>query len=112
MIVTAMRGRELTMWVEITEDDKIIYHLEAGEALESTDMIDCVVIHAEECKDQSGIIYTLTTIPNMRIRVELETCISFNKLTPIIKKYIDSYYNVNTNECKEKSEVWNDVLSE
>lgn len=100
------------MWLEVTDDDKIIYHLEAGEPFESTDMIYAVVIHAEECKNQTDILYTLTTIPNMRIRVELETCIPLNKLTPIIKKYIDSYYNTNTNECKEKSEVWTNVFSE
>lgn len=100
------------MWLEVTDDEKIIYHLDEGEALPTVDMIDGVVIHAEELPfgDQSGILYTLCTIPNMRIRVELETCVPFNKLTPLIKKYIDSYYNTDTNVHKEKSEVWTDVL--
>lgn len=98
------------MWLEVTDKDKIIYHLDAGETLPTTDMLDGVVIQAEDCHDQSAILYTLSTIPNMRLRVELETCVPFNQLTPLIKKYIDSYYNVNTNEHKEKSEVWHDVF--
>lgn len=102
------------MWLEVTEDEKIIYHVDEGEALPTVDMIDCVVIHAEELAfgDQSGILYTLCTIPNMRVRVELETCVPLNKLTPIIKKYIDSYYNVNTNEHKEKVTNFIDVVEE
>lgn len=98
------------MWLEVTDEDKIIYHLDACEALPKTYMIDGVVIHAEDCDDQSDILYTLSTLPNMMLRVELETCVPFNQLTPLIKKYIDSYYNVNTNEHKEKSEVWHDVF--
>lgn len=100
------------MWLEVTDDEKIIYHLDAGEELPTVDMVDGVVIHAEECTDQSGILYTLCTIPNMRIRVELETGVPFNKLTPLIKKYIDSYYNVNTNEHKEKVTNFIDVVEE
>lgn len=102
------------MWLEVKEDDKIVYHLDEGEALPSVDMVDCVVIHAEELAfgDQTGILYTLNTISNRRIRVELETCLPLNELTPLIKKYIDSYYNVNTNEYMQKAEVWYDVCEE
>lgn len=102
------------MWLEVADDDKIIYHLEEGESLPNTNMIDGVVIHAEELPfgDQTGILFTLNSIGNRRVRIELETCVPFKELTPIIKKYIDSYYNVNTNEKKEKSEVWCDVFSE
>lgn len=100
------------MWVEVTDDEKIIYHLCEGEILEDVTMVDGVVIHAEELVfgDLTGILLTLNSITNKRLRVELETCVPWNKLTPMIKHYIDSYYNVNTNEHKEKSEVWNDVL--
>lgn len=97
------------MWLEVTDEDKIIYHLDAGETLPTTDMVDGVVIQAEDCDDQSSILYTLSTIPNMRVRVELETCVPFNQLTPLIKKYIDSYYNVNTNEEYKKVVKWQNV---
>ena len=97
------------MFLEVTENDKIIYHLDAGEPVPTIDMIDGIVIQAEECTDQTDILYTLSTIHNMRINVGLETNVPFNKLTPIIKKYIDDYYNVNTNEHKQKAEVWENV---
>lgn len=100
------------MWLEVTNDEKIIYHVDDGEALPTVDIIEGVVIHAEECTDQSSILYTLCTIPNMRVRVELETCVPFNKLTPLIKKYIDSYYNTDTNEHKEKVTNFIDVVKE
>lgn len=102
------------MWLEVTDDEKIIYHVDEGEALPTVDMIDGVVIHAEEIPfgDQSGILYTLCTIPNIRVRIELETCVPFNELTPLIKKYIDSYYNTDTNEHKEKVINFIDVIGE
>ena len=102
------------MWLEVTDDDKIIYSLEAGELLPNVDMIDGVRICCDEgCyQDQTDILVTLNSIHNRRIRVTLETDIPFKDLTPIVRHYIDSYYNTNTNECKEKSEVWTDVLSE
>lgn len=99
------------MWVNITDDDRVIYGLEAGELLPKVDIIDGVtIVHAEEWQDQTDILVTLNSVHNRRLRIELETFLPFNKLTPIVRKYIDSYYNVNTNEYKEKSEVWNDVL--
>lgn len=101
------------MWVNITDDDKVIYGLEAGELLPVVDIIDGVtIVHTEDISyvDQTDILITLNSINNKRLRIELETFLPFNKLTPIVRKYIDSYYNVNTNEHKEKSEVWNDVL--
>lgn len=98
------------MWITITDDDKIIYGLDAGELLPEVDMIDGVtIVHDDNWKDQTDILVTLNSIHNKRLRVELETCLPFNQLTPIIRKYIDSYYNVNTNEQREKSEVWTDV---
>ena len=102
------------MWLEVKDTDEIIYHLEEGELLPKVDMIDGVVIHAEELAfgDLTGVLLTLNSITNKRLRVELETCVPWNELTPMIKHYIDSYYNVNTNEIKEKSEVWNDVFNE
>lgn len=100
------------MWLEVTGDDKLIYHFDAGEFVPNIDMIDGVVIQAEECTDQTDILFTLNSITNKRIRVELETCVPWNKLTPIIKKYIDSYYNVNTNERKEKVTNFIDVVEE
>ncbi len=102
------------MWVEVTDDDKIIYYLEAGELLPKVDMIDGVRICCdnEMCfQDQTDVLVTLNSIHNRRLRVTLETDIPFKDLTPIVRHYIDSYYNVNTNECKEKSEVWTNVLS-
>lgn len=99
------------MWVNITDDDRVIYGLEAGELLPKVDIIDGVtIVHTEEWQDQTDILVTLNSVHNRRLRIELETFLPFNKLTPIVRKYIDSYYNVNTNEHKEKSEVWNDVL--
>lgn len=98
------------MWVEVTDDEKIIYHVDEGEAVPTVNMIDGVVIHAEECTHQSGILYTLSTIDNKRLHVSLETNIEWSKLTPIIKHYINEYYDVVINMHKEKSEVWNDVL--
>lgn len=99
------------MWVEVTNDEKIVYHLCEGELLEEVTMIDRVVIHAEELAfgDLTGILLTLNSITNKRLRVELETCVPFNKLTPMIKKYIDSYYNTDTNEHKERAISWVDV---
>lgn len=98
------------MWVTITDDDKIIYGLEAGELLPEVDMIDGVtIVHSEEWQDQTDILATLNSVHNRRLRIGLETYLPFKELTPIIRKYIDSYYNVNTNEMKQKSEVWTDV---
>lgn len=98
------------MWLEVTDKDEIIYHLEYGELLPKMDMIDGVVIHAEECTDQTGILLTLNSISNKRLHVSLETSIEWSKLTPIIKHYIDEYYDVVANMHKQKSEVWTDVL--
>lgn len=98
------------MWLEVTDDEKIIYHLDAGEELPKVDMIDGVVIHAEECTDQTSILYTLSTINNTRLYVSLETSIEWRHLTPIIKHYINEYYDVVANIHKQKSEVWTDVL--
>lgn len=102
------------MWLEVTDDEKIIYHVDEGEAVPKVDMIDGVVIHAEELPfgDQTGILYTLSTINNnnKRLHVSLETSIEWSKLTPIIKHYIDEYYDVVANMHKQKSEVWTDVL--
>lgn len=101
------------MWVTITDDDKIIYWLEAGELLPEVDMIDGVeIVHTEGFQDQTDILVTLNSIHNRRLHIELDTYLPFNKLTPIIKKYIDTYYNTDTNQMKQKSEVWADVLSE
>lgn len=101
------------MFVSITDDDKIIYNIEAGEKLPKVDMIDGVtIIHDDDWQDQTDILVTLNSIHNRRLRVGLETYLPFNQLTSIIKKYIDYYYNVNTNQCKEKGEVWNDVFNE
>lgn len=97
------------MWLEVNNVDEIIYHLENGEALPYVDMIDAVVIQAE---DIPSILFSLMSIVNKRLRVTLETPVPFNALTPIIKKYIDEYYNVNTNEHKRKTEVFDDVFDE
>lgn len=100
------------MWLNVTDDDKIIYCLEAGELLPKVDMIDGVtIVHTEGFQDQTDILVTLNSVHNRRLRIELETYLQFKELTPIIHKYIDSYYNTNTNECREKSEVWHDVSS-
>lgn len=98
------------MWLEVLDDDNIIYHLDAGEELPTVDMVDGVVIHAEECTDQTDILYTLSTINNKRLHVSLETSIEWRDLTPIIKHYINEYYDVISNMHKHKSEVWTDVL--
>lgn len=97
------------MWLEINKNDEVIYHLENGEALPDVDIIDAVVIQAE---DITSILFSLMSIVNKRLRVTLETSVPFDKLTPIIKKYIDEYYNVNTCEHKVKTEVFNDVFDE
>lgn len=98
------------MWLEVLDNDNIIYHLDAGEALPTVNMIDGIVIHAEECTDQTDILYTLNTINNNRLHVSLETSIEWRHLTPIIKRYINEYYDVVANIHKQKSEVWTDVL--
>lgn len=95
------------MWLEVNNADEIIYHLENGEALPDIDMIDAVVIEAE---DITSILFSLMSIVNKRLRVTLETDIPFNNLTPIIKKYIDEYININDNTHKKKREVFDDVL--
>ncbi len=103
------------MWLEVTDDDKIIYGLYAGELLPNVDMLDGVRITCDNevgFQDQTDILVTLNSIHNRRLRVCLETDIPFKDLTPIVRHYIDNYYNTNTNECKEKSEVWTNVLSE
>lgn len=97
------------MWLEVNNADEIIYHLENGEALPDIDMIDAVVIQAE---DLTSILFSLMSIVNKRLRVILETSVPFDRLTPIIKKYIDEYYSVSTNEHKKKVEVFNDVFDE
>lgn len=97
------------MWLEVNNAEEIIYHLENGEALPDVDMIDAVVIQAE---DITSILFSLMSIVNKRLRVTLETPVPFGKLSPIIKKYVDEYYNVNTNEHKRKVEVFNDVFDE
>ena len=98
------------MWLEVLDNDNIMYHLDAGEELPTVDMVDGVVIHAEECTDQTSILYTLSTINNKRLYVSLETSIEWRQLTPIIKHYINEYYDVVANIHKQKSEVWTDVL--
>lgn len=97
------------MWLEINKNDEVIYHLENGEALPDVDIIDAVVIQAE---DITSILFSLMSIVNKRLRVTLETSVPFGRLSPIIKKYIDEYYNVNTCEHKVKTEVFNDVFDE
>lgn len=99
-------------WVEITDEDKLIYYITAGDILPQIDMIDGVTIVHEEYQDQTDILVTLNSVHNRRLRIELETYLPFKELNPIIRKYINSYYNVNTNEVKEKSEVWNCVFGE
>jgi hypothetical protein len=44
------------MWLEVNNADEIIYHLENGEALPDVDMIDAVVIQAE---DITSILFSL-----------------------------------------------------
>lgn len=97
------------MWLEVNNVDEIIYHLENGEALPDINMIDAVVIQAE---DLTAILFSLMSIVNKKLRVTVETSVPFDRLTPIIKKYIDEYYNVSTNEHKKKVEVFNDVFDE
>lgn len=97
------------MWLEVNNANEIIYHLENGEALPDVDMIDAVVIQAE---DLTSILFSLMSIANKRLRVTLETSVPFGKLSPIIKKYIDEYYNVNDNTHKKKVEVFDNVFDE
>ncbi len=102
------------MWLEVENNDKIIYHLEAGETLPKTCILDGVVVHADEWtrNNQEDILFTLNSINNKRLLIKLETTIPWNELTIYVKHYIDEYYNVNTNEHKLKKEVWDDVREE
>lgn len=97
------------MWIEVNNADEIVYHLENGEALPDVDMIDAVVIQAD---NMTSILFSLMSIVNKRLLVTLETAIPFNALTPIIKKYINEYYNVCDNTHKIKREVFDDVFDE
>ena len=98
------------MWVEVTNQDEVIHHLNAGEQFCGSYISDGVVIHA--CDDsQVNILTTLSSITNERLTVKLITEIPFNKLTPIIKKYIDVYENLITRVVCVKREVWENVRS-
>lgn len=99
------------MWIEVTNDDRIIYNIEAGKVVDNVDMVDDVVIHAYD-KNICDVLTSLMSIVTKRVRVTLETSIPWRELTPLIKKYIDEYINVYTSEHKKKVEVFNDVFDE
>lgn len=99
------------MWTEVTKDDKVVQHFNAREIIPNLDIVDEIVIHAYN-NDVCDILAMLSQINNKRIRVTLETGITFDKLTPIVKKYIDEYVNVFDNTHKIKREVFEDVFNE
>lgn len=99
------------MWTEVDKNDKVIQHFKAGEAIPKLDIVDEIVIHMYQ-RDVCDILAMLSQIGNKRIRVTLETGIPFDKLTPIVKKYIDEYVNVFDNTHKIKREVFEDVFNE
>lgn len=99
------------MWVEVTNDDRIIYNIEAGKVIDNVDMVDEVVIHAYD-KNICDVLTSLMSIVTKRVRVTLETSIPWCELTPLIKKYIDEYINVCDNTHKIKKEIFNDVFDE
>ncbi len=99
------------MWTEVDKNDKVIQHFKAGEVIPTLDIVDEIVIHAYN-NDVCDILSVLSQINNKRIRVTLETGIPFDKLTPIVKKYIDEYVNVFDNTHKIKREVFEDVFNE
>ena len=99
------------MWLEVTNDDKIVYHFKTGEVIPKLDIVDEIVIHAYN-STVCDILAMLVQISNRRIRVTLETGLQFNKLTPLVKKYIDEYINVFDNTHKIKREVFEDVCDE
>lgn len=99
------------MWVEVTNDDRIIYNIEAGKVIDNVDMVDEVVIHAYD-KNICDVLTSLMSIVTKRVRVTLETSIPWCELTPLIKKYIDEYINVYDNTHKIKKEIFNDVFDE
>lgn len=97
------------MWLEVDNNDNIVYHLEAEKTLPNdVDMVDKVVIHAYG-KEMTDILLTLMSIVNKRVYITIETDIPFDKFTPIIRKYIDEYINTCDNTRKKKSEVFVDV---
>lgn len=99
------------MWTEVDKNDKVIQHFNAREIIPNLDIVDEIVIHAYN-NDICDILSMLSQINNKRIRVTLETGITFDKLTPIVKKYIDEYVNVFDNTHKIKREVFEDVCNE
>lgn len=99
------------MWTEVDKNDKVIQHFKAGEVIPKLDIVDEIVIHMYQ-RDVCDILAMLSQIGNKRIRVTLETGIPFDKLTPIVKKYIDEYVNVFDNTHKIKREVFEDVFNE
>lgn len=97
------------MWLEVDDNDNIVYHLEAEKTLPNdVDMVDKVVIHAYS-KGMTDILLTLMSIVNNRVYITIETDIPFDKFTPIVRKYIDEYINTCDNTHKKKSEVFVDV---
>lgn len=98
------------MWTEVDKNDKVIQHFNAREIIPNLDIVDEIVIHAYN-NDICDILSMLSQINNKRIRVTLETGITFDKLTPIVKKYIDEYVNVFDNTHKIKREVFEDVCN-
>lgn len=97
------------MWLEVDNNDNIVYHLEAEKTLPNdVDMVDKVVIHAYG-NEMADILLTLMSIVNKRVYITIETDIPFDKFTPIVRKYIDEYINTCDNTHKKKSEVFVDV---
>lgn len=99
------------MWVEVDKNDKVIHHFKVGEVIPKLDIADEIVLHMYQ-RDVCDILAMLVQISNRRLRVTLETGLPFNKLTPLVKKYIDEYINVFDNTHKIKREVFEDVFNE
>lgn len=97
------------MWVEVDKNDKVVYHFKSGEVIPKLDIADEIVLHMYH-RDVCDILAMLVQINNKRLRVTLETALPFDKLTPLVKKYIDEYINVFDNTHKIKKEVFEDVF--
>lgn len=61
------------MWIEETNQDEIIIHVNAGEPVPPT-VADTVVIEDNEGRT-SDITYTAITVNNPRVKIELDTSV-------------------------------------
>ena len=93
------------MWTEITNDDKIVMHVQAGETFSSS-MCDEVIVHQLD-EPISDVVYSVIQITNHVIKVTLSLySIDFNYLPASLLKLVDKVYLTSTNKTYEKRTAW------